>query len=168
MWAKHKKQPGFTIVELLIVIVVIGILAAITIVAYNGVQNKANDTAIQSDLTNLAKKVEAFKVTSATDQYPTNLLVASLEATASKAAYGNHYTPAGSNGYNLLYCRDSTFTNFAIIARSKSGKTFAIRNGKALYESTTTLTTNGTQCPADGIPNPFSSSWTFVDGVWQI
>jgi prepilin-type N-terminal cleavage/methylation domain-containing protein len=36
-----KKQTGFTIVELLIVIVVIGILAAITIVAYNGIQDRA-------------------------------------------------------------------------------------------------------------------------------
>jgi prepilin-type N-terminal cleavage/methylation domain-containing protein len=36
-----KKQAGFTIVELLIVIVVIGILAAITIVAYNGIQDRA-------------------------------------------------------------------------------------------------------------------------------
>lgn len=37
------KQKGFTIVELLIVIVVIGILAAITIVAYNGIQSRANN-----------------------------------------------------------------------------------------------------------------------------
>ena len=43
MWTKHKQQHGFTIVELLIVIVVIGILAAITIVAYNGIQNRATN-----------------------------------------------------------------------------------------------------------------------------
>ncbi|RYZ85786.1 MAG: prepilin-type N-terminal cleavage/methylation domain-containing protein, partial [Moraxellaceae bacterium] len=41
---------GFTIVELLIVIVVIGILAAIVIVGYQGVTKRANDTAVRSDL----------------------------------------------------------------------------------------------------------------------
>ncbi len=41
-WAQ--KQKGFTIVELLIVIVVIGILASITIVSYNGVQARAKDS----------------------------------------------------------------------------------------------------------------------------
>ena len=42
MWAKQK-QSGFTIVELLIVIVVIAILAAITIVSYNGIQNRSKN-----------------------------------------------------------------------------------------------------------------------------
>jgi len=40
----HKTKSGFTIVELLIVIVVIGILAAITVVSYNSVQQRANNT----------------------------------------------------------------------------------------------------------------------------
>ncbi|MDB5167887.1 MAG: putative Fimbral protein [Candidatus Saccharibacteria bacterium] len=39
-----KRDKGFTIVELLIVIVVIGILAAITIVAYNGIQTRARNS----------------------------------------------------------------------------------------------------------------------------
>ena len=37
------KKSGFTIVELLIVVVVIAILAAISIVAYAGIQNRANE-----------------------------------------------------------------------------------------------------------------------------
>lgn len=39
----HKTKSGFTIVELLIVIVVIGILAAISIVAFNGVQERSRN-----------------------------------------------------------------------------------------------------------------------------
>lgn len=58
----NKKQYGFTIVELLIVIVVIGILAAITIVAYNGVQSKANGSAASSALTQAAKKIALWQV----------------------------------------------------------------------------------------------------------
>lgn len=42
-WIAYKNS-GFTLIELLIVIVVIGILAAITLVAYNGIQEKANNT----------------------------------------------------------------------------------------------------------------------------
>ena len=54
------KQKGFTIVELLIVIVVIGILAAITIVAYNGIQNRAKNSSTQSAIKQVQKLVEAY------------------------------------------------------------------------------------------------------------
>lgn len=56
------KRSGFTIVELLIVIVVIGILAAITIVAYNGVQARARDNVRKSDLAQLAKATKLYAV----------------------------------------------------------------------------------------------------------
>lgn len=58
-WAK--KQKGFTIVELLIVIVVIGILAAITIVAYNGIQARANTNKINADMRNLNQAIEVAR-----------------------------------------------------------------------------------------------------------
>jgi prepilin-type N-terminal cleavage/methylation domain-containing protein len=67
-WAKTQK--GFTIVELLIVIVVIAILAAITIVAYNGIQDRAKASAAQSAAAQAAKKVALYAVEH-NDQYPT-------------------------------------------------------------------------------------------------
>lgn len=61
MWAKNKKHSGFTIVELLIVIVVIGILAAITIIAYNGIQTKARDTQRKTDLAQIGKSLHLYQ-----------------------------------------------------------------------------------------------------------
>mgnify|MGYP001453149201 FL=1 len=60
------KQSGFTIVELLIVVVVIAILAAITIVAYNGIQNRAKSSAAQALANNVAKKAEAYNTVAST------------------------------------------------------------------------------------------------------
>lgn len=54
-WAQ--KQTGFTIVELLIVIVVIAILAAVTIVAYNGIQNQARQSIRDADMTTYYKAI---------------------------------------------------------------------------------------------------------------
>lgn len=56
----RSKQPGFTIVELLIVIVVIGILAAITIVAYNGVQQRASNTQRISAVEAWVKSIKSY------------------------------------------------------------------------------------------------------------
>lgn len=64
-----KADKGFTIVELLIVIVVIAILAAITIVAYNGIQNRAKTTSAESAASNAAKKAEAYNTI--VGSYPT-------------------------------------------------------------------------------------------------
>jgi prepilin-type N-terminal cleavage/methylation domain-containing protein len=55
-----KKNRGFTIVELLIVIVVIAILATISIVAYTGIQNRAKTSAGQTLASQVAKKLEAY------------------------------------------------------------------------------------------------------------
>lgn len=55
-----RDKKGFTIVELLIVIVVIAILAAITIVAYNGIQQRARDARRASDISQIKKALLAY------------------------------------------------------------------------------------------------------------
>lgn len=64
MWAQKQKQQGFTIVELLIVVVVIAILAAITIVAYNGINDRSRESSAKSAVQQAYKQVEAKQVTS--------------------------------------------------------------------------------------------------------
>lgn len=61
-------SSGFTIVELLIVVVVIAVLAAITIVAYNGITANARESALRSDITTAAKQLQLARVDS--DSFP--------------------------------------------------------------------------------------------------
>jgi len=76
-----QKRTGFTIVELLIVIVVIGILAAITIVSYNGVVGKANEAKAKSELVNANQQILLAIAASGTDTAPTTLTAANATAT---------------------------------------------------------------------------------------
>lgn len=58
------KKSGFTIVELLIVIVVIGALAAIMVVAYIGIQERANVARANTDLDILVKSIQLARLSS--------------------------------------------------------------------------------------------------------
>lgn len=66
---KKAAAKGFTIVELLIVIVVIGILAGLVIVTYNGIQQKARDTERKTDINALHGQLEAYQAQNG--KYPT-------------------------------------------------------------------------------------------------
>lgn len=72
---------GFTIVELLVVIVVIGILAAITIVSYTGISQKATAAILQSDLGNASKQIKLFQAASPNNDFPTAIVCPAPGAT---------------------------------------------------------------------------------------
>jgi prepilin-type N-terminal cleavage/methylation domain-containing protein len=60
MISLKKRESGFTIVELLIVIVVIGLLAALVITTYSGIQAKARNSKRQTDVQSVQTQVEAY------------------------------------------------------------------------------------------------------------
>lgn len=55
-----KKAHGFTIIELLVVIIVIAILASISIVTYNGIQQRARDAQREQDIAQIIKALELY------------------------------------------------------------------------------------------------------------
>ena len=108
---KSRISFGFTIVELIVVIVVIGILAAITIVAYTGINQKAIVASLQSDLENAYKQMELLKVDN--DGYPTN-----ITPTTFKSSNGNTYV-----------IKKDTFTAFCFELTNTNTTKYYITNG---------------------------------------
>lgn len=115
----RKSVSGFTIVELLIVIVVIAILAFISVVAYRGFQNRAYDSTIESDLSAVAKKLELTKVD--LGRYP-ETGTEFPDFKLSKSAYDVTLN-------NAYYCLDKENQRYAIGVRSKSMKGYILNTG---------------------------------------
>ena len=107
------KTKGFTLVELLIVIVVIAILAAISIVAYNGVTQKARDDERQSNARNLVNAAASYN--SEKDKWPTVSEIGSFNtikvpSTVVSATDGTDPTDGNKNHYAYQFCKDGSTT----------------------------------------------------------
>ena len=152
------RSRGFTIVELLIVIVVIAILASISIVAYNGVQNRAHDTAVQSDLKNYAEMFEIYHFDNSNNNYPWNgTTVGTVGAHVTKESYAVYPTVTR----NFVYCTDSGYDNYALIAKSKSGNNFIIKSTPDSTVEQYSVTWNNSTTAASlcaGLGAPFNST----------
>lgn len=120
-----RRLEAFTIVELLIVVVVISILAAVTVVAYSGVQSQSHDSVVKNDLQTLQKKIEMFAVSKGA--YPA--YAADFPLLEFNATTGSYETGSRSNGYNIAFCYQRPDNNiYAVVAMSKSGEKYWISN----------------------------------------
>ena len=131
-------SPAFTIVELLVVIVVIGTLAAITIVAYTGISGRAVTASLQSDLSNAKKQLALYNVDHGA--FPTSV----------PNNTGNTYCPVDDTQYcfkassgNVLTYSPTTTTN---------PQSFTLVNKHTASDTRYSITNNSA-------PELFSSNW---------
>lgn len=113
---KNSYQPAFTIVEILIVIVIIGILATIVIIFYIGTHEKAIDGSLQADLKNSSTLLELDKTNN--DLYP---------STIENANNGKGLKP--SNGAVFDYSYNDEDNSYCLTA-SKEGRSFYIESAE--------------------------------------
>ena len=163
-----KTITGFTIVELLIVIVVIAILAAIGVLAYTGIQNRANDSAVQSDVRNLAMKVMEYQAIHG--EYPSGGSSATFPGSIT---LGVNRTAYWTDSYNLYYCVIPTGADarFSVSARSASGTIFAYYDG-GFSDYSGTYSSNTNICPNTGILTSeagyeYHYGYNIVNNTWN-
>lgn len=123
-----RDQRGFTVVELLIVIVVIGVLAAIALVGYNGVRDRAQAAAAQSAASQAGKKVVVYAVENS-DTYPATLAGAGI-------------TASGDTTYQYSVNNSVTPKTFCVTATTQNA---------SYYISSTNSTPTSGACPGHGV-----------------
>lgn len=111
MNSRWAAKIGFTVVELLVIIVVIGILATITVVSYNGIQDRGRQTAAKNDLANASKAMEIYR--SQHQSYPStvpNTFIPSqninLEVVHDTSSHYSSITPVQSGVLFVDVCQD--------------------------------------------------------------
>jgi len=113
MFMKFKKgQKGFTLIELMIVIAIIGILAAIAIPQFTAYRQRGFNAAMMSDLRNAATAQEAFYTDSQT--YTTDTAVLSPRGFTPSANVNVTITAADTASYTMVGTHSSGITTWTL------------------------------------------------------
>ena len=152
------RRQGFTIVELLVVIVVIGILAAITIVSYTGITGRATQASLQSDLANASQQLKLYQIDHSA--YPT-----SLDGSNCPVPADTKYCIKVSSGNALTYYQPNNTASpqtFSLYV-AKGGVNYHITNDSTATISSPIVATGGTIMDVSGYRiHTFTSSGTFT------
>ena len=104
---EKKQDKGFTLVELLIVIVILGILATVTVFAVQGITTRGEQTACRADHKTLQTAIEAHMAD--TGEFPADIAALETAGLLADGSYSGNYTyvlAAGGASYTLTAAAD--------------------------------------------------------------
>jgi prepilin-type N-terminal cleavage/methylation domain-containing protein len=153
------KQAGFTIVELLIVIVVIAILAAISIVAFNGAIQRANTSAIAAKEDQAKKKLEIYKVDNGA--YPPDQATfdSLINQTPSDKFYTTYSSLSPYSEYTLSTNASATPPSGHVPTTSVTGSAWTRNDISSMTGNEVTLINNEGNKSSSVVSNSTFSGW---------
>ncbi|MBT9605748.1 prepilin-type N-terminal cleavage/methylation domain-containing protein [Microbacterium sp.] len=129
------KTSGFTIVELLIVVVVVAILATITIVTYSGIQNEANLAAAKSSLRSVWQTAEVFRVNNERFPVVSDSSESGTELEQVLRSAGLFEKTRTPSDQRYVFCGNTNGSDFAVVAYSASEVAKATTNPEMVGKS---------------------------------
>jgi general secretion pathway protein G len=126
-----KAKKGFTLVEILIVVVILGILAAIVIPQFTSASQEAKLSALKSNLQTIRQQIELYKFRN-NDQPPT------------VAGFVTQMTVPDANGISYLQrVPNNSFTNDSTVGAWSSGSSWELNETTGAFRAGDGMTTLG-------------------------
>ena len=125
-------QHGITLIEVMIVVAIIGVLAAIAYPGYQSYITKSKRADMMSEMQNIATQIQTNKL--AQGSYGNDLVT----------GLGGDYPTQGTALYQVMFTPDPLTSNWVIVATPKT-------EGQMATDGTLSLDFQGTKCRGSGV-----------------
>jgi prepilin-type N-terminal cleavage/methylation domain-containing protein len=137
---KKSGQTGFTVVELLIVVIVIGIIAAVTVVGFSAAQDRARAASAAGDISKASRKAGLVKTLNGSFVTTADLLT------------GENAIKVGQGSYRVFSVCANAAGSFAAAAETRNGDVYYSLNGGSVTKDNALNSLN--PCPTLGVTSP--------------
>ena len=173
----NQEEEGFTLIELMVVVLIIAILLAIAIPTFLGARNAANARAAQSNLRNALTAEQTYYTNN--QSWDTDPSTATAGSVAAEETALTWTTTAGVKpGNSILVSSDSADNGVVMTAAGQDGHCYSIEAidqpastgiaaGTYYYESSTTTASSGCSAPTGGPTGTLGTSAAKSPGTWS-